>query len=287
MLIKTIFMFLFSFGYVLIIFKKIVSTEYLTFYALEKANLNCDRICIGRNMTEESVESLTRFVEMDITKLGAIRPWEKKVGNATLVLPFLELTQEEITLFCASKGIQFAQTFFDEPTPFKLSIKTHIEQLERATPGKTLKTIRSYYKHICPLLALGMPNTPRKDLDPEEREEIVHAVSLPLPVWREMPLQKTCEKCKFCCETVYSIPSSECIGCLMEKNQDSTPIILSKIRLMAEYAFAILLSITFFPITHTQITISFLFFLPSNLFSPFIHFLIRVHPVNFKKTHRI
>ena len=130
------------------------------------------------------------------------------MSSPRFIFPLIELTDEEVALYCALKGIPFlhssspsspistASPFFSfPPSP----IRSHLENIEYANPGRTLKLFRGFYKQFVPLVSAGMASlsssspSSLSSFDKEEQEETKLAFTPMSEFWKTIDKSRSSE----------------------------------------------------------------------------------------------
>ena len=181
----------------------------------EAARMGGDRVATGHHLTDESTMLLSNFFNISVEQMARGQPWEKRTvldaeGKETAdgvllprVKPFLEITEEETTLYVRYAGVEHVATQCPYASKATSSaLKKHMIALEMDRPGTMLRMVRGFHASFLPVLlpsqgaiqkaaiAARVPNSERKGKEAEATEETEDGET----EGNDVPL-RTCTKC--------------------------------------------------------------------------------------------
>lgn len=128
----------------------------------EAARMGGDKVATGHHLTDESNMLLNNFFNVSVEQMARAQPWEKVAvagaASADSVLlprvkPFLEVTEEETTMYVRYAELEYVATQCPYATNATTSaLKKHMIALEMDRPGTMLRMVRGYHESFLPVL---------------------------------------------------------------------------------------------------------------------------------------
>ena len=128
----------------------------------EAARMGGDKVATGHHLTDESNMILNNFLNVSVEQMARAQPWEKlavagadEVQSVLLprVKPFLEVTEEETTMYVRYAELEYVATQCPYATNATTSaLKKHMIALEMDRPGTMLRLVRGFHENFLPVL---------------------------------------------------------------------------------------------------------------------------------------
>jgi len=128
----------------------------------EAARMGGDKVATGHHLTDESNMILNNFFNVSVEQMARAQPWEKlsvgggeKTDGVLLprVKPFLEVTEEETTMYVRYAELEYVATQCPYATNATTSaLKKHMIALEMERPGTMLRLVRGFHENLLPVL---------------------------------------------------------------------------------------------------------------------------------------
>jgi len=144
------------------------------------AELNADKVATGHHLTDEATNILSNFLAMNLEQMGRPHPWERRAvvtsreqmpppeaiaatgtglgtGDVGVLIPrvkpFIEVTEEETTMYVHYAGIPHVAT----QCPYSAgaassALKKHMLAIEKERPGTMLILVRGFNKLLLPII---------------------------------------------------------------------------------------------------------------------------------------
>ena len=138
----------------------------------EAARMGGDKVATGHHLTDECNMLLNNFFNVSVEQMARAQPWEKLAvadGAAAAasggseeedalgvllprVKPFLEITEEETTMYVRYAALEYVATQCPYATNATTSaLKKHVIALEMDRPGTMLRMVRGYHERFLPV----------------------------------------------------------------------------------------------------------------------------------------
>lgn len=130
----------------------------------EAARMGSDKVATGHHLTDESNMLLNNFFNVSVEQMARAQPWERvavagtDTASADSVLlprvkPFLEVTEEETTMYVRYAELEYVATQCPYATNATTSaLKKHMIALEMDRPGTMLRLVRGYHESFLSVL---------------------------------------------------------------------------------------------------------------------------------------